>query len=443
MNLKHVKKVDSEVAELTAKERKRQEDTLMMIPSENYASQAVEEVVGSALGNKYAEGYPYRRYYEGQKYVDQLETICRERALEVFGLDAEEWGVNVQAYSGSPANSAIYFGLLEPGDKIMGLALAHGGHLTHGHPKITFSGRFFDSVQYEVAEDGRLDYDELMEFAKKEQPAIIVAGTTAYPRTLDFEKFREIADEVDAYLMADISHISGLVAAGSHPSPFPHADVVMTTTHKTLRGTRGAMIFSKQELKKQIDKAVFPGLQGGPHMNAIGGIAVALHEAMQPSFEAYGKQVVKNAKALAERMKEHGFKLISDGTDNHLLLVDLRNKGVSGRLAAIALEEAGIVLNRNSIPYDPNPPFYPSGIRMGTPGMTSRGMKEEQMEQVGDWINEVVEETAEIKEELGIKDFVERKKSDRDKVIEKLERAKEIEQEVKKLCKEFPIPDTY
>jgi glycine hydroxymethyltransferase len=282
-----------------------------------------------------------------------------------------------------------------------------------------------------------------MEFAKKEQPAIIVAGTTAYPRTLDFEKFREIADEVDAYLMADISHISGLVAAGSHPSPFPHADVVMTTTHKTLRGTRGAMIFSKQELKKQIDKAVFPGLQGGPHMNAIGGIAVALHEAMQPSFEAYGKQVVKNAKALAERMKEHGFKLISDGTDNHLLLVDLRNKGVSGRLAAIALEEAGIVLNRNSIPYDPNPPFYPSGIRMGTPGMTSRGMKEEQMEQVGDWINEVVEETAEIKEELGIKDFVERKKSDRDKVIEKLERAKEIEQEVKKLCKEFPIPDTY
>lgn len=441
--MKHLKNVDPKIHELTKKEAQRQEDTLMMIPSENYASEAVQEAVGSRLGNKYAEGYPHKRYYQGQRFVDEIEEIARERALKAFSLDAEEYGVNVQSYSGSPANSAIYFGLLEPGSKIMGLALAHGGHLTHGHPKITFSGKFFESVQYKVKEDGWLDYDELMEFAKEHNPDLIVAGTTAYPRVLDFAKFKEIADEVGALLMADISHISGLIVAGAHPSPFPHADVVMTTTHKTLRGPRGAMIFSKKELNGKIDKAVFPGLQGGPHMNSIGGIAVAMGEALNGSFKAYGEQVVKNAKVLAEELKNYGFNLVSEGTDNHLLLVDLRNKNVSGRLAAVVLEEAGIVLNRNSVPYDPNPPFYPSGIRMGTPGMTTRGMKEEEMKKVAKWMDQVITEAAEIKEELGLTDFVEKKKAEREEVVAKMQSTKEVKQKVKKLCEEFPIPSEH
>ncbi len=441
--MKHLKNVDPKIHELTKKEAQRQENTLMMIPSENYASEAVQEAVGSRLGNKYAEGYPHKRYYQGQGFVDEIEEIARERALKAFSLNEEEYGVNVQSYSGSPANSAIYFGLLEPGSKIMGLALAHGGHLTHGHPKITFSGKFFESVQYKVKEDGWLDYDELMEFAKEHKPDLIVAGTTAYPRVLNFAKFKEIADEVGALLMADISHISGLIVAGAHPSPFPHADVVMTTTHKTLRGPRGAMIFSKKDLNEKIDKAVFPGLQGGPHMNSIGGIAVAMGEALSGSFKAYGEQVVKNAKILAEELKNYGFNLVSEGTDNHLLLVDLRNKNVSGRLAAVVLEEAGIVLNRNSVPYDPNPPFYPSGIRMGTPGMTTRGMKEEEMKKVAKWMDQVITEAAKIKKELGMTDFVEKKKAEREEVVAKMQSTKEVKQEVKKLCEKFPIPSEH
>ena len=378
---------------IISKEKKRQRDQLHLIPSENYTSKAVMKAVGSVLMNKYAEGQAGKRYYQGNQYIDEVEWLARDRAKQLFKVAH----VNVQPYSGSPANSAVEMALLDPGDTLMGLALASGGHLTHGHPKITFSGKYFNSVQYRVGKDGWLDYGAIMKLAKKAKPKLIICGTTAYPRILDWKKFREIADAVGAYLMADIAHIAGLVAGGVHPSPAPWADVITTTTHKTLRGPRGAMIMvTKQGLKKdpelanKIDRAVFPGLQGGPHMHTIAGIAVALREAQSKQFKTYAKQIVKNAKVLAKEFKNRDYQLVSGGTDNHLLLIDLRNKGINGVVAAWALEYAGIILNYNSVPFDTNPPFYPSGIRLGTPVLTTRGMKEKEMIKVVNWIDQVI-----------------------------------------------------
>ena len=386
--------MQDKIFEVIKQEKKRQKEELHLIASENYSSQAVAKTLSSCLVNKYAEGQATKRYYQGNKFVDEVELIARERACKLFGVAH----ANVQPYSGSPANSAAEFAILENGETIMGLALASGGHLTHGHPKVTFSGRFFKSVQYSVGKDGYLDYDEIAKLALKAKPKLIIAGTTAYPRILNWKKFRQIADSVGAYLMADIAHIAGLVATGVHPSPAPFVDVITTTTHKTLRGPRGAMIMvTKRGLKKdpdlasKVDRAVFPALQGGPHMHTIAGIAVALKEASSKSFVKYAKQVVKNSKVLAKELKGYGFELVSGGTDNHLMLIDLRNKGVSGWVVAWALEMAGIILNYNSVPFDTNPPFYPSGIRIGTPTLTTRGMKEKEMEKVANWINLVVD----------------------------------------------------
>jgi glycine hydroxymethyltransferase len=384
--LVETERTDPEMYRLIKEEERYQVDSLRLIPSENYISRAVMEATGSVLANKYSEGYPGKRYYEGQRVIDQIETLVQERAKALFGVEH----ANVQPYSGSPANLAVYFALLTPGDKIMGLALPHGGHLTHGWP-VSATGRFWKAVQYEVDPHSHLiDYDRVRAMAKAERPRIIVAGATAYPRQYDFEKFSEIAKEVDAYFLADISHISGLIVAGAHPDPAPCADVVMTTTHKTLRGPRAAMILCKWQHAEAIDKAVFPGLQGGPHENTIAGIGVALREAATQDFRAYGHQIVANARALAGELKERGFDLITGGTDNHLILIDLTGRKVIGRKAAKALDRANIVGNYNTIPFDTRKPFSPSGLRIGTPSVTTRGMKEEEMRQIGRWMDEAV-----------------------------------------------------
>ncbi len=381
-----LKATDPELFDLIRREERYQRDSIRMIPSENYVSQAVLDAAGSVLQNKYSEGYAGRRYYEGQRYIDRIETLVVERAKALFGAEH----ANVQPYSGSPANMAVYCALLEPGEAIMGLALPHGGHLTHGWD-VSMTGRFWRPVRYGVRRDtGRIDMDEVREIALRERPRIIVAGATAYPRQFDFAAFGAIAREVGAYFLADISHIAGLCVAGAHPSPLPHADVVMTTTHKTLRGPRGAMILCRADLAATIDKAVFPGLQGGPHNQTTAAIGVALKEAATPEFAAYGQQVVRNARALADELLGRGFALVSGGTDNHLILIDLTNRGVIGKKAAKALDRAGIVCNYNTVPYDPRKPFSPSGIRLGTPSVTSRGMGEEEMRQIGAWIDEAV-----------------------------------------------------
>ena len=393
-----LRKEDSELARLFRQEIERQQWTLDLIPSENIASRAVLEALGSPLGNKYSEGYPGKRYYAGNKVIDEIELLAQERARRVFRL-GKNWHVNVQSYSGSPANLAVYYALLDPGEKIMGMSLPFGGHLTHGW-KVSATGRFWTAVQYGVGQDGYIDYGEVWKIAKKEKPKIIVCGATAYSRIIDFKKFGEIARDVGAYLMADIAHIAGLVAAGAHPSPFPYADVVTTTTHKTLRGPRGAMIFANKDSKvakknlidiaSAIDKAVFPALQGGPHDNQTAAIAVALGEAMRPSFRKYGRQIVKNAKTLARELRKLGFKLVSGGTDNHLMLIDLTNLGISGREAQDRLEAVGIVVNRNAVPYDTRSPFDPSGIRLGTPVLTTRGMKEKEMKEIARLIHKAL-----------------------------------------------------
>ncbi len=374
-----LEQTDPEMVKLIRQEQRYQLETLRLIPSENYTSAAVMEAQGSVLTNKYSEGYPGKRYYEGQRYIDKLETVVQERAKALFHMEH----ANVQPYSGSPANMAVYYALLEPGDTIMGMALPHGGHLTHGW-NVSFSARFYRAVQYSVDPKTHLiDYDQLRELARSERPKIIVAGATAYPRQFDFKAFADIAREVGAYFMADIAHIAGLVVAGAHPDPAPHADVITTTTHKTLRGPRGAMILCRAELADRIDRAVFPALQGGPHNHTTAAIGVALAEAATPAFRDYGQQVVRNAKALAAELLEHGFSLVSGGTDTHLILIDLTNKGVIAKKAARALDRAGIVCNYNTIPYDPRKPFSPSGIRIGTPSVTSRGMGEEEMRRIG------------------------------------------------------------
>jgi glycine hydroxymethyltransferase len=387
-------RVDPEIQKLIDEENRREHDTIRLIASENYASRAVMEATGSCLTNKYSEGYAGKRYYEGQQVIDQVEKLAIERVRALFAktakCPAEEIHVNVQPYSGSPANLAVYLAFCQPGDTIMGLGLPFGGHLTHGH-SVSITGKYFKSVPYGVRkEDCRIDMDEVRKLAKEHRPKLIWAGTTAYPRTLDFEAFRSIADEVGAILAADIAHISGLVAAGVHPTPIGIADVVTTTTHKTFRGPRGGMIMCKKQHARVIDKAVFPGLQGGPHNHTTAAIAVAAKEASTPEYVQYAKNIVQNAKTLGEALAGKGFHLVTGGTDNHLLLIDLTNKNVPGKAAAQALDKAGIVLNYNAVPFDPRKPFDPSGLRIGTPAVTSRGMGTGEMQKIAEWTDRVV-----------------------------------------------------
>jgi glycine hydroxymethyltransferase len=383
----HLADADPEIARLVDAEGRRQSESIRLIPSENYVSQAVLEATGTLLTNKYSEGYARRRYYEGQQIIDQVEELAIERAKSLFGVDH----ANVQPYSGSPANLAIYLAFLEPGDTMMGMSLPMGGHLTHGW-SVSATGKWFNSVQYGVRRDtGRIDFDEVRELAEKERPKLIFCGGTAIPRTIEFEQFAKIARDVDAILVADIAHIAGLIAGGAHPSPVGHAEVISTTTHKTLRGPRGAMLMSDAEHAKALDRAVFPGLQGGPHNHTTAAIAVALREAATQEFQAYAQQIVTNAKALATALTEQGFDLVSGGTDNHLILVDLTNKDIGGKPAAQALDRAGIELNYNTVPYDTRKPFDPSGMRLGTPSVTTRGLTEDHMPQIAAWMAEAVE----------------------------------------------------
>ena len=378
IDLKEIANVDPEVAAAMKQEWERQRNHLELIASENYVSPAVMAAMGSHLTNKYAEGYPGKRYYGGCEFVDIVEELARERAKAIFGADH----ANVQPHSGAQANTAVYFAMLQPGDTIMGMSLDQGGHLTHGSP-VNISGKYFHSVFYGVDPDtGRIDYDQVLAQARKHRPRIIIAGASAYPRTIDFRKFREIADEVGALLMVDMAHIAGLVAAGLHPSPVPYADFVTTTTHKTLRGPRGGMILCRKEYAKAIDKAIFPGTQGGPLMHVIAAKAVCFKEAMEPSFREYQGQIIRNAVALAQALTEGGFHLVSGGTDNHLILVDLRDHGITGKDAEKLLDKVRITVNKNTIPNDPQSPFVTSGIRLGTPAVTTRGMKEEDMKQI-------------------------------------------------------------
>jgi glycine hydroxymethyltransferase len=377
---------DPQIADLVRAEETRQAEKIRLIPSENYVSQAVLEACGTVLQNKYSEGYPGRRYYEGQQVIDQVEKLAIDRAKAIFGVDH----ANVQPYSGSPANLAVYLALAKPGDTVMGMALPMGGHLTHGW-SVSATGAWFNAVQYSVRRDtGRVDMDEVRDIALRERPKLIFCGGTAIPRTIDFPAFAAVAKEAGAVLVADIAHIAGLIAGGAHPSPVGHAEVISTTTHKTLRGPRGAMLMCDEQHAKAIDKAVFPGLQGGPHNQTTAGIAVALREAAQPSFRDYAASIVANAKSLADELSSRGFDLVSGGTDNHLILIDLTPQGVAGKPVAQALDRAGLVANYNTVPYDTRKPFDPSGLRIGTPAVSSRGMGAAEMRQIGTWIDEVV-----------------------------------------------------
>jgi len=391
--------------QLIEQEITRQNETIDLIPSENLMSRDILAILGSALANKYSEGYPGKRYYAGNAVYDEIEIMAQEAALKAFGLKNDEWSVNVQPYSGSPANLAVYTGLMSPGDTLMGMQLASGGHLTHGH-KVSVTGKFFNAVQYGVNKNGKLDYTEISALARKHKPKVIISGTTSYPRKLDFKKFGEIASLVGAYHIADISHIAGLVLAHNHSAPFKHAHVITMTTHKTLRGPRGAIIIARKSplilgkgiISEAIDKAVFPGLQGGPHNNQTAAIAQCFYEAMKPDFKKYGEQIIKNAKALEIGLKSKGFKLVTGGTDNHLLLIDLQNFGISGHDAQNTLEENGIIVNRNSVPGDTSP-FNPSGVRIGSPLVTTRGMKEKEMDKIVELIYKALVLKESIKEE--------------------------------------------
>ncbi|MFP4015554.1 MAG: serine hydroxymethyltransferase [Halanaerobiales bacterium] len=397
-----LKKVDPEISELIKEEERRQQNNIELIASENFVSQAVMEAAGSALTNKYAEGYPAKRYYGGCEVVDKVENLAIERAKEIFGGDH----VNVQPHSGSQANQAVYFAMVEPGDTILAMDLTHGGHLTHGS-SVNLSGKYFNFVHYGVSKDSEtIDFEAVAELAKEHKPKLIVAGASAYPRIIDFSKFRQIADDNDALFMVDMAHIAGLVAAGLHPNPVPVADFVTTTTHKTLRGTRGGMIICKKDYAKAIDKAIFPGLQGGPLMHIIAGKAVAFKEAMADEFKEYQKQIVKNAKVLADELEKKGFRLVSGGTDNHMMLLDLSNKDITGKDAEAVLDKVGITVNKNTIPYETRSPFVTSGIRIGTPAVTTRGMKEEEMQLIAKYISDAIENIEDVDRLSEIKEKV-------------------------------------
>ncbi len=411
MKMKSLREVDAEIYSLILQEKKRETNKILMIASENYASRAVMEAQGSLFTNKYAEGYPGRRYYGGCEYADAVEKLAQERAKQLFNVEH----VNVQPHSGTQANMAVYFAMLQPGDTIMGMSLTHGGHLSHGSP-VNFTGKLYKTVFYGVnKETGYIDMDEVRKLAHEHKPKIIITGASAYPRTIDFKAFSVIAKEVGAYLMADIAHIAGLVATGMHPSPVTYSDFITTTTHKTLRGPRGGVVMCKAEYSKAIDKTIFPGIQGGPLVHVIAAKAVAFKEALSEDFREYQKKVIKNAKTLAEALKKRGFKLVSDGTDNHLMLVDLTNFNITGKEAEEALDRAGITVNKNTIPFDTKPPTVTSGIRIGTPSVTTRGMDEEEMEEIAEIIEKVL------------------KNISNDSVI------KDMQKKVKKLCKNFPI----
>jgi glycine hydroxymethyltransferase len=410
--MNNLAKVDPEIADLVRQETERQRDKIRLIPSENYASAAVLEATGSVLTNKYSEGYAKRRYYEGQQIIDQVELKAIRRAKKLFGAEA----ANVQPYSGSPANLAVYYAFCRPGDPIMGLALDHGGHLTHGWG-VSITGDYFTPIRYGLHPETHLiDYDQVRALAREHKPKVIVTGATAYPRIIDFEAFGAIATEVEAVLCVDMAHIAGLIAGGAHPSPVPHADVITTTTHKTLRGPRGGMILMRKKHRKAIKRAVFPGLQGGPHNHTTAAIAVALKEADTDEFKAYAHKIVENAKHLAGCLNEKGFSLVSGGTDNHLILIDVTPKDITGKPFAKALDQAGIVCNYNTVPFDPRPPMDPSGIRLGTPSMTSRGMGKPEMEKLADWMGLVADN------------------------LEDEELLARIAGEVKELCAGFPAP---
>lgn len=400
--MKYLKRAFPKLYNLIKSEKKQQLETINLIPSENYPSKAVLEATGSILTAKYSEGYLKKRYYPGNSIYDQIEFLAQERAKDIFKV-GNTYHVNIQPYSGTPANIAIYLALLNFGDKIMGMSLSCGGHLSHGH-KVNFSGKFYKVIQYGVdSRTGKIDYDEIRKLAKKYKPQLIISGFTAYPRKIDFKKFHQIAKEVGAISMADISHIAGLIVTGLHPTPFPFTDVVMTTTHKTLRGPRGAIIICKNKFATAIDRVIFPGIQGGPHNNITAAKLACFEEAKKPAFRKYQEQIIKNAKILAEELKKYGFNLVSDGTDNHLILIDLRDKGIFGKEAEERLEKAGITANRNQIPNDFRNPFSPSGIRLGTPAVTTRGMKEKEMKKIAEWIFRVIikkEDTRKIRKEV-------------------------------------------
>jgi glycine hydroxymethyltransferase len=408
MDFENLKKFDPEVMKIIEMETDRQRNKIELIASENFVSPQVMEAMGSQLTNKYAEGYPGKRYYGGCEFVDIAEDLARDRLKKLFNAEH----ANVQPHSGSNANIGVYFAVLKPGDKVLGMNLSQGGHLTHGSP-VNISGTYFNFVPYGVdKETETIDYDQVREIALKERPKLIVAGASAYPRIIDFKRFREIADEVGAYLMVDMAHIAGLVAAGLHPSPVPYADFVTTTTHKTLRGPRGGAILCKKQYAKAIDKAIFPGIQGGPLMHVIAAKAVSFGEALKPEFKTYQEQIIKNAKALSESLIGEGFRLVSGGTDNHLILIDVRNKGLTGKKAEALLDEIGVTTNKNTIPFDTESPFVTSGLRIGTPAVTTRGMKEEDMKEIAKIIDLALNEA-----------------NDRDIIKDR----------VKKLCDRFPL----
>ncbi|MFH1572058.1 MAG: serine hydroxymethyltransferase [Gemmatimonadota bacterium] len=412
--------VDPEIAGFIRGENRRQHQKIRLIPSENYTSEAVVEACASPLTNKYSEGYPGRRYYQGQHYIDKVESLCIERACALFGAEH----ANVQPYSGSPANQAVYLALMKPGDTLVGMNLAHGGHLTHGAP-VSISGLHYNALQYGVRQDtGELDYDQIEALVRQHRPRVVFCGASAYPRLIDFERFAAIGHAVDAVVVADIAHIAGLVAAGVHPAPFPHVDVVTTTTHKSLRGPRGGMILCQAKYAKAIDDAVFPGLQGGPHNSVIAGVAVALKEAATDAFRAYAARIVENARSLAAALVEQGFDLFTGGTDNHLLLIDVTNKGLTGNQMAVAMEAAGLICNKNLVPFDPRPPMDPSGIRIGTPAVTSRGFGPAEMVRVAAWMARV----ARVRADAAL-----------DREARK-ERYREMAAEVRGLCDRFPAP---
>lgn len=439
--IKTLSSTDPEISQILIEEEKRQKETLALIPSENYASTAVRTALGSVLTNKYSEGYPKKRYYQGNKFADNAEIIAIERAKKLFKVEH----ANVQPYSGSPANLAIYVALCKVGDTVLGHSLPDGGHLTHGW-KASVTGKYYNGVQYHLDKNGYIDMEEVKKLAKQHKPKMIFIGATAYSRTLPFKEFAEIAKQNKAYLVADVSHIAGLIAGGAHPSPHLYADVIMTTTHKTLRGPRGAMIMVTKkglmldpDLVKKIDNAVFPGLQGGPHDDQTAAIAVALKEADSKDFKKYAKQVVVNAKILAKELNGYGFDIVSGGTDNHLMLIDLRNKKISGALAAYALEKVNIVTNKNSVPNDTNPPFFPSGLRIGTPAITTRGMKEPEMIKLAKWINDTIQicgerelPTSKEKRLAFFKEF--KNEVNKNKELEK------IATEIKNFALKFPLP---
>lgn len=409
MEFSYLEKTDGKILDIIKEEMERQEYNIELIASENFTSRAVMEAVGSPLTNKYAEGYPHKRYYGGCEVVDKAEDLARDRMKELFNAEH----ANVQPHSGSQANMGVYFAVLKPGDTVLGMDLTHGGHLTHGSP-VNFSGKLFNFISYGVEKDNeQINYEKVREMAIEHKPKMIVAGASAYPRVIDFAKFREIADEVGAYFMVDMAHIAGLVAAGIHPSPVPYADFVTTTTHKTLRGPRGGAILCKEKFAKEIDKSIFPGMQGGPLMHVVAGKAVCFEEALKDSFKDYMNQVVKNAKVLSEELIRYGFRLVSNGTDNHLILLDLSNKNITGKDAEKLLDTVGITVNKNTIPFETLSPFVTSGIRIGTPAVTTRGFKEEDMKVIAKLINEVIE--------------------NRDKDISS------VRQEVVELCKRFPL----